>query len=139
MTSLNKEKLIELAGHIGLKDNAMSDKSRLLLIKLILSEVDKQNLKFDETGKSESKKVFMQDLISLAKGTVLPLENETDSVTEDSGSEDPSLKKEAVQKLEKESLELKLKYEADVNAIKEKSKVVSGTGVEAGPQRSSKF
>ena len=134
VTSLNKEKLIELAGHIGLKEEVVSDKSRLSLAKLILSEVDKQNLKFDETGKSESKKVLMQDLISLAKGTVLPLENETGSVTEDSGSEDPSLKKEAVQKLQKEFLELKLKYEADVNAIKEKCKAVSGTVVEAGPK-----
>ena len=76
VTSLNKENLIELAGHIGLKEEAVSDKSRLSLTKLILSEVDKQNLKFDETGKSESKKVFMQDLISLATGTVPPLENE---------------------------------------------------------------
>ena len=139
VTSLDKEKLIELAGHIGLKDEAVSDKSRLSLTKLILSEVDKQNLKFDETGKSESKKVFMQDLISLAKGTVPPLENETGSVTEDSGSEDPSLKIQAVQKLEKELLELKLKYEADVNAIKEKSKVVSGMGVEAGPEDVTSF
>ena len=106
VTSLNKEKLIELAGNISLKEEAVSDKGRLSLTKLILSEVDKQNLKFDETGKSESKKVFMQDLRSLTKGTVPPLENETDSVTEDSGSEDPSLKKEAVQKLEKELLEL---------------------------------
>ena len=86
VTSLNKEKLIELAVHIGLKYEAVSDKSRLSLTKLILSEVDKQNLKFDETGKSESKKVFMQGLISLAKGTVPPLENETGLVTEDSGS-----------------------------------------------------
>ena len=31
-------------------------------------------------------------------------------------------------------LELKLKYEADVNAIKEKCKAVSGTGVEVGPK-----
>ena len=30
VTSLNKEKLIELAGHIGLKEEALSDKSRLL-------------------------------------------------------------------------------------------------------------
>ena len=133
VASLNKEKLIELAGHIGLKEEALSDKNRLSLTKLILSKVDKQNLEFDETGKSESKKIFMQDLISLAKGTVPPLENETGSVTEDSGSEGPSLKKEAVQKLEKELLELKLKYEADVNAIKEKFKAVSGPGVEAGP------
>ena len=86
-----------------MKEEALSDKSRLALTKLILSQVDKQNLKFDETGKSESKKIFMQDLISLAKGTVPPLENETGSVTEDSGSEVPSLKKEAVQKLEKKS------------------------------------
>ena len=93
VTGLNKEKLIELAGHIGLKDETVSDKNRLSLTKLILSEVDKQNLKFDETRKSESKNVFMQDLISLAKGTVPPLENKMGSVTEDSGSEDPSLKK----------------------------------------------
>ena len=106
---------------------------------MILSEVDKQNLKFDETGKSESKKVRMQDLISLAKGTVPLLENETGSVTEDSGSVDPSLKNEAVQKLEKELLELKLKYEADVSAIKEKCEVVSGTGVEAGPKDVTSF
>ena len=45
VTSLNKEKLIELAGHIGLKEEALSDKSRLALTKLILSEADKQNLK----------------------------------------------------------------------------------------------
>ena len=77
VTSLNKEKLIELSGHIGLKEKALSDKGRLSLTKLILSEVDKQNVKFDETGKSESKKIFMQDLISLAKGTVPPLENGT--------------------------------------------------------------
>ena len=31
-------------------------------------------------------------------------------------------------------LELKLKYEADANAVKEKCKAVSGTGVEAGPK-----
>ena len=89
MTSLNKEKLIELVGHIGLKDETVSDKSTLSLTKLILSEVNKQNLKY-ETGKSESKKVFIQDLISLAKGTVPPLENETGSVTAESGSEDLS-------------------------------------------------
>ena len=96
-------------------------------------------MKFDETGKLESKKIFMQDLISLAKGTVLPLENETGSVTEDSGSEGPSLKNEAVQKLEKELLELKLKYEADVNAKKEKCKAVSGTGVETEPKEVTSF
>ena len=53
----------------------------------------------------------MQDLslakfLSLAKGTVPPLENETGSVTEDSGTEDPSLRKKVVQKLEKEFPEL---------------------------------
>ena len=58
MTSLNKEILIELAGNIGLKEEAVSDKGRLSLTKFILSEVDKQNLKFDETGRSESKKVL---------------------------------------------------------------------------------
>ena len=52
VTSLNKGNLIELAGNIGLKEEAVSDKSRLSLTKLIFSEVDKQNLKFDETGKS---------------------------------------------------------------------------------------
>ena len=90
-----------------MKERALSNKSRPALTKIILSEVNKQNRKFDETGKSESKRIFMQDLISLAKGTVPPLEDETGSVTEDSGSEDPSCKKEAVQKLEKSCLNLR--------------------------------
>ena len=93
---------MELAGHIGLKEEALSDKSRLAFTKLILSEVDEQNIEFDETGKSESKAIFMQGLISFVKGTVVPLENETGSVTEDNRSENPSSQKEAVQKLDQE-------------------------------------
>ena len=89
---------------------------------------------FDETGKSESKRIFMQDLISLAKGTVRPLEIETGSATEDSGSEDPSFKKEAVQKLEKELLELKLKYGADLNEMKENVKLFRGRGSKQDPK-----
>ena len=72
VNSLHKEKLLELAGRIVLKEEALSDKSRLALTKLILSEADKQNSKFYETGKSESKTIFMQDLIKFGKENSTP-------------------------------------------------------------------
>ena len=92
---------MEIAAHIGLKEEVLSDKSRLAFTKVILSEVDKQNIKFDETEKSESKAMFMQDLITFVKGTIPPLENETGSVTEKDGSEDPSLQKKSCPEIRK--------------------------------------
>ena len=58
----------------------------------------------------------MQDLIRFAKEDSTPLENEMGAVTEDNQNFRRSKffwKKQAVQKLEKELLELRLKYEAE--------------------------
>ena len=70
----------------------------------------------------------------MQKATVPLLENEMCSVTKDSQNLGKSkfTGKTSCTKLGKELLKLRLKYEADVSAVKERCKSVSGTGLEAG-------